>query len=99
MLNIFTHGLWNLEAEQIHINVQELNAAELALLSFTKNMQGGHLHLRQDNSTAVLITKMVTAKSPPLLQYLSKCGNMPCREGSPLLQITCLESGTQLPTT
>ena len=67
-LNIFTHGLWNLEEEQMHINLQELKAAELALLFFTKNMQEGHVHLRQDNSTAALITKMATGKSQPLLQ-------------------------------
>ena len=48
-----TGGPWNEEEKQLHINVQELLAAELAIKSFTKEKKPSSIHMRIDNTSAL----------------------------------------------
>ena len=48
-----TGGVWNQEESNLHINVQELIAAQLALKTFTKLMKGSSVHLMIDNTSAL----------------------------------------------
>ena len=55
-----TRGVWSKQERSLHINVLELLAVKLALLSFTKNRKVRAIHFQIDNTTA--------------LRYLTKLG-------------------------
>ena len=61
-----TGGVWSAEEDGLDINMQELLAAELAILTFTKERKPKSIHLRIDNTTA--------------LSYLVKMGGTRCPE-------------------
>ena len=48
-----TGGVWNQEENNLHINVQELIAAQLAIKTFTKLIKGSSVHLKIDNTSAL----------------------------------------------
>jgi hypothetical protein len=48
-----TGGPWSEEELQLHINIQELLAAELAIKTFTKNHKPKSIHMKIDNTTAL----------------------------------------------
>ena len=52
-LGITTGGLWSSVEKAWHINVLELEAVRLAILSFTKFKKLKSIHLRRDNMTAL----------------------------------------------
>ena len=54
-----TRGVWSKQERSFHINVLELLAVKLALLSFTKNRKVTAIHFQIDNTTALrYLTKM-----------------------------------------
>ena len=62
-----TGGVWSEEESNLDINMQELLAAELAILTFTKDTKPKSIHLRIDNTTALsYLTKMGGTKCPEL---------------------------------
>ena len=67
-----TGGVWNQEESNLHINVQELIAAQLALKTFTKLMKGSSVHLMIDNTSALShLAKMGGTKNEMMID-LSK---------------------------
>ena len=46
-------GQWNKKESQLHINIQELIAAELAIKTFTKKLNVNSIHIQIDNTTAL----------------------------------------------
>ena len=50
---ITTEGRWSSVEKAWHINVLELEAVSLAILSFTKFKKLKSIHLRRDNMTAL----------------------------------------------
>ena len=63
-----TQGLWSEVESTWHINALELQAANFAVRSFTKNQERLHVHLRIDNSTIVAyINKMGGTRSGRLV--------------------------------
>ena len=76
-----TGGPWSMEERKFHINVLELKAAKLAIMSFTlKERDAISVHIRMDNMTALsYLMKMggtknqeLTAISKEIWQYLLK---------------------------
>ena len=59
-----TRGCWSVQEQSLHINILELLAVKLALLSFTKNRNVRSIHFQVDNTTA--------------LAYLLKMGGTKC---------------------
>ena len=53
MKNEVTHGMWSEEEKTEHINVLELKAAMLGVLSLCRNLHGCHIGIELDNTTAV----------------------------------------------
>ena len=51
---ISTGGKWSKEEQLLHINVLELKAVKLALLTFNKQKSLEVVHFQMDNSTALL---------------------------------------------
>ena len=67
-----TRGVWSKQERTLHINVLELLAVKLALLSFTKNRKVRAIHFQIDNATALrYLTKMEGVKSLEMIK-LSK---------------------------
>ena len=46
-------GRWNMAEKQCYINFLELSAVDLALRSFADQIEGQHVQLLIDNTTAV----------------------------------------------
>ena len=60
-----TQGLWNIEESLLHINELELKAIYFAVKAFSPRMEGKHVKVESDNSTAVCyINAMGGTKSP-----------------------------------
>ena len=53
MKNEVTHGKWSEEEKTEHINVLELKAAMLGVLSLCRNLHDCHIRIELDNTTAV----------------------------------------------
>ena len=52
-------GRWSTQEGETHINVRELKAIEIGVLSYTKNTQPQHIRVMSDNTTAIAyINKM-----------------------------------------
>ena len=54
---ILTGGQWSKEEQLLHINLLELKAVKLALLSFSKQESLKAVHIQVDNTTALLYLK------------------------------------------
>ena len=64
-----TGGLWTEEERNLHINVQELLAAELAILTFTKHLKPSSIHIKMDNTTALsYLTKIGGTKNLEMIK-------------------------------
>ena len=64
-----TGGTWSYQERAKHINILELIAVKLAILTFTKGKSATAIHLRIDNMTALShLVKMGGTRSPELLQ-------------------------------
>ena len=60
-----TQGRWTIEESQLHINELELKAIEFAVRAFSSCLEGKHVKVESDNSTAVTyINSMGGTKSP-----------------------------------
>ena len=60
-----TQGRWAIEESQLHINELELKAIEFAVRAFSSCLEGKHVKVESDNSTAVTyINSMGGTKSP-----------------------------------
>ena len=65
---VSTGGPWSLEEQKEHINLLELKAVKLALLTLTKRKQVNTIHLQIDNMTALsYLLKMGGTHSQKLL--------------------------------
>ena len=53
LLNLTTSGVWSEEESQGHINVLEMRAVELALVSFLPQLAGQSVVLMSDNASVV----------------------------------------------
>ena len=63
-----TGGMWNAEEQGIHINILELMAVRLALLTFNKEKQLSSIHFQIDNKTALkYLLKMGGTKSAQMV--------------------------------
>ena len=59
-----TGGQWSAEEARLHINIQELIAAELAIKTFTKDQKPSSIHIKIDNTAALsYIIKMGGTKN------------------------------------
>ena len=68
-LGIPTGGEWNLQEQQLHINVLQIKAVKLALLAYHKQFQMKAIHLWIDNTTDLsYLVKMVGTKSKYLVE-------------------------------
>ena len=66
---INTGGTWSYQERTKHINILELIAVKLAILTFTKGKSVTAIHLQIDNMTALsYLVKMGGTRSPELLQ-------------------------------
>ena len=64
-----TGGTWSYQERAKHINILELIAVKLAILTFTKGKSVTAIHLQIDNMTALsYLVKMGETHSPELLQ-------------------------------
>ena len=64
-----TPGVWSKRERSLHINVLELQALKLALLSFTKNKEIRAMHFQIDNTTALrYLTKIEGVKSLEMIK-------------------------------
>ena len=64
MTTVSTGGQFNLEEQELHINILELKAALLGLQSLCKNTYNCHILIKMDNTAAVTsINKMGSIKS------------------------------------
>ena len=64
-----TEGIWSYQERSKHINILELIAVKLAILTFTKGKSVTAIHLQIDNMTALsYLVKMGETHSPELLQ-------------------------------
>ena len=62
-------GTWSYQERTKHINILELIAVKLAILTFTKGKSVTAIHLQIDNMTALsYLVKMGGTRSPELLQ-------------------------------
>ena len=62
-------GTWSYQERTKHINILELIAVKLAILSFTKGKSVTEIHLQIDNMTALYyLVKMGRTRIPELLQ-------------------------------
>ena len=60
-----TQGRWTIEESQLHINELELTTIEFAVRAFSSCLEGKHVKVESDNSTAVTyINSMGGTKSP-----------------------------------
>ena len=65
--SVKTQGMWSAKESALHINVLELQAANFAVQSFTKDKNNIHVHLQLDNTTAVAyLNKMGGTRSKQL---------------------------------
>ena len=77
---ISTGGQWSKEEELLHINVLEMKAVKLALLTFNKQKSLKAVHIQVDNTTALLYlvkiggteNQMLFKLSTEIWQYLLK---------------------------
>lgn len=65
-LNIRTGGDWSVQEQRLHINVLELKACQLALLTFCKCEHNIHVQIFLDNSTSVSYINKLGGKKPEL---------------------------------
>ena len=64
-----SRGVWSKQRRSLHINVLELLAVKLALLSFTKNKKVRAIHVQIDNATGLrYLTKMRGVKSLEMIK-------------------------------
>ena len=72
-----TVGPWSMEERKFHINVLELKAAELAVISFTlKERDAISVHICMDNTTALsYLMKMGVSKNKSWLRSIKKFRN------------------------
>ena len=80
-----TGGPWKNQEKVKHINVLELLAVKLAILTFTKTLKVTLIHLQIDNITALsYLQKMGGTKSPELLEISKQIqyGNISYRDRS-----------------
>ena len=50
---ILSGGEWNLQEQQLHINVLEMKAVKLALLAYRKHFQMKAIHFQINNTRAL----------------------------------------------
>ena len=80
-------GMWTSDQLDIHINVKEMLAILYALRSFVDNLEGQHVRVLCDNTTAVFVlNKMGTTKSKECNDLAKSIWEF-CRENS--MFITC----------
>ncbi|MCG7876290.1 MAG: hypothetical protein JAZ03_08585 [Candidatus Thiodiazotropha taylori] len=65
-LDIKTGGDWSVEEQRLHINILELKACQLALLTFCKHEHNIHVQIFLDNSTSVSYVNKLGGKKPEL---------------------------------
>ena len=78
-------GHWSPEKSRLHINVQELKAAYLAIQAFTRNRSSvpGHIYLHIDNTTAVAyINRTGETHSPSLSAVVLELWSYVLEKGS-----------------
>ena len=64
--NIRTGGDWSVQEQELHINVLELKACQLALLTFCKQEHNIHVQIFLDNSTSVSYINKLGGKKTEL---------------------------------
>ena len=69
---ILTGGQWSKEEQLLHINLLELKAVKLALLSFSKQKSLKAVHIQIDNTTALLYLKKKGGTGNQMLLKLRK---------------------------
>ena len=75
-------GMWTSDQLDIHINVKEMLAILYALRSFVDNLEGQHVRVLCDNTTAVFVlNKMGTTKSKECNDLAKSIWEF-CRENS-----------------
>ena len=62
-----TGGQWSVNEQTLHINILELKACQLALLSFCKELSNTHLQVFMDNTTNVSYINKFGGKSSELI--------------------------------
>ena len=68
-----TGGTWSMEEKQLHINVQELIAAEFAIRTFTRNRIPRAIHMKIDNTTALsYLVKMGGTKNLQMIEITKR---------------------------
>ena len=68
-----TGGTWSMEEKQLHINVQELMAAELAIRTFTRDRTTRSIHMKIDNTTALsYLIKMGGTKNVQMIEITKR---------------------------
>ena len=66
---VSTGGKWSKEEKHFHINVLELLALKIAILTFTKNLSHLIIHFQVDNKVALAyLLKMGGTRSPQLFK-------------------------------
>ena len=61
-----TEGQWSMEEQNLHINILELKACQLALLSFCKDLKNTYVRVYMDNTTSVAYINKFGGKSAEL---------------------------------
>lgn len=80
-----TGGRWSVTERELHINVLELKAIELALKSFAKQVINKHVKVLSDNTTTV-----------QYLRHMGGSGSASCDEVAHRIWIWCKENGVWL---
>ena len=61
-------GQWGSDEQENHINVQELQAAQLMLQTYCNDMSDVHIRLKMDNTTAVACINKMSSTRPDLME-------------------------------
>ena len=64
--NIRTGGEWSAQEQSLHINILELKACQLTLLTFCKNITNKHVRIYMDNSVSCSYISKLGGRTPEL---------------------------------